>query len=125
LTLASVVLLFVEDAFPLRFPVKSHDSLAAFALATIALAYLIYRMAQRPAPMELTKAILLAAAFLFWAANQFWSNRPEATLFNDAAIGLFVLDVFLVIAGRPSAATDGCFADAGAKSRCEERSRAE
>ncbi len=53
--------------------------------------------------MELAKAILLAAAFLFWAANQFWPNLPQATLFNDIAIGLFVFDVFLVIAGWPPA----------------------
>ncbi len=47
--------------------------------------------------MEMAKAIMLAAAFLFWAANQFWPSLPEATLFNDIAIALFVLDVFLVI----------------------------
>ena len=49
--------------------------------------------------MELVKAIMLAVAFLFWAANQFWPNLPQATLFNDIAIALFVLDVFLVIVG--------------------------
>jgi hypothetical protein len=51
--------------------------------------------------MDFAKSVLLAAAFLFWAANQFWPNLPQATLFNDIAIGLFVLDLFLVMTGWP------------------------
>jgi hypothetical protein len=107
ITLADVALLFIWDVFPQKFPARSHDLLAAFSLAMIALAYLVYQIAHRPAPMEFAKAILLAVAFLFWAANQFWSNLPKATLFNDIAIGLFVLDVFLVILGWPATSTDG------------------
>ena len=109
-TLASVVLLFVEDAAPRLFPAESHDALAAFSLAMIACAYVVFQLAHRRAAAELAKAILLAAAFLFWAANQFWPNLPEAPLFNDIAIGLFVLDVFLVIAGWPPGA-NGSFPD--------------
>jgi len=109
-TLASVVLLFVEDAAPRLFPAESHDTLAALSLAMIACAYLVFQLAHRRAAAELAKAILLAAAFLFWAANQFWPNLPEAPLFNDIAIGLFVLDVFLVIAGWPLGA-NGSFPD--------------
>lgn len=105
-TLAVVVALFVEDAAPRRFPAGSHDALAAFSLAMIAVAYVIFQIVQRAALADMTKAVLLAAAFLFWAANQFWPNLPQAGLFNDIAIGLFVLDVFLVISGRPPAAKD-------------------
>jgi hypothetical protein len=107
-TLAGVVLLFVEDAAPRLFPAGSHDSLAAFSLAAIACAYLVFQLARHRSvgsAAELAKAILLAAAFLFWAANQFWPKIPEASLFNDVAIGLFVLDVFLVIAGWPPGAS--------------------
>ena len=111
-TLAGVGLLLVQDAFPGMFPAWSHASLAAFSLATIAVAYLIYELAHRPAPMELMKAMLLAGAFLFWAANQYWPNLPQAALFNDVAVALFVFDVFLVIAGWPPAATDSSFAEA-------------
>jgi hypothetical protein len=46
--------------------------------------------------------MMLAAAFLLWAANQFWPDSTPATLFNDLAIGLFVLDVFLVVIGWPA-----------------------
>ena len=35
--------------------------------------------------------MMLAVAFLFWAANQLWPDLPQATPFNDIAIVLFVL----------------------------------
>jgi hypothetical protein len=54
---------------------------------------------------------MLAAAFLCWAANQLWPDRREATLLNDIAIALFVLDVFLVMAGWPAASPDESFAE--------------
>jgi len=101
LTLISVVLLFVWDAFPGKFPARTHDFLGALPLALIAVTYLVYQAVRRPGASELVKAILLAAAFLLWAANQFWPNASAATLLNDLAIGLFVFDVFLVVVGRP------------------------
>jgi hypothetical protein len=57
------------------------------------------------------KAMMLAVAFLFWAANQLWPDLPQATLFNDIAIALFVLDVFLVIIGWPTTSPDESFAE--------------
>lgn len=110
-TLAAVTVLLCSDALPRLFPAGSHEILAAFSLATIALAYLIYQIAHRPAAMEFLKAILLAAAFLFWAANQFWPALPQATLFNDVAIALFVLDVFLVMVGWPPTSSDSSFGE--------------
>jgi hypothetical protein len=121
-TLAGVLALFVWDAAPTMFPARSHDFLGAFPLAMIAAAYLAYQFAHRPNRMELAKAILLAAAFLFWAANQFWPNLPQAMLFNDIAIGLFVFDVFLVIVGWPPGPTDAAFAESGEESRVEKES---
>src|ERR1039458_7449994 len=95
-TLASVGVLLAWDAFPRLFPAGAHDVLAAFPLAMIAVAYIIYQSAHRPVRMEFVKAIMLAVAFLFWSANQLWPDLRQATLFNDLAIALFVLDVFLV-----------------------------
>jgi hypothetical protein len=109
--LSGVAALLVWDAFPQLFPAGSHAVIAAFSLGMIALAYLVYQIAHRPARMELAKAILLAVAFLFWAANQFWPDLPQATLFNDIAIGLFVLDIFLVMSGWPQTSLDGSFAE--------------
>jgi hypothetical protein len=124
LTLAGVALLLTEDAAPRLFPAGSHAALAAFSLAAIAIAYLIFQCARRDVSIGaggIVKAVLLAAAFLFWAANQFWPNLPQAGLFNDVAIGLFVLDVFLVMTGRPAEAGDGVFGESCGCSaqRCE------
>ena len=112
-TLAAVVVLLVWDAFPAAFPPRSHDYLGAFSLAMIAVAYLAYQLERRPVAADCLKAIMLAAAFLFWAANQLWPNSPRATLFNDIAIALFVLDVFLVIVGWPEATPNSSFGETG------------
>jgi hypothetical protein len=101
LTLISVGVLLLWDILPGFFPPTAHDFLAAFPLAMIACACLVYEAARRPARSELIKATLLALAFLFWAANQFWPSTHQATLFNDIAIALFVFDVFLAMTGGP------------------------
>lgn len=121
LTLAAVGVLFVWDAFPRLFPPRSHDFLAAFSLGMIALAYLVYQIAHRPARMEFLKAAMLAVAFLFWAANQLWPNLPQAMLFNDIAIALFVLDVFLVMLGWPATSPDESFGETYSKAPGENR----
>ena len=110
-TLIGVAVLLVWDAMPQRFPARAHDTLGAFPLAMIAVAYLIYQSAHRPPARELFKGILLAIAFVLWAANQLWPDSPRATLYNDLAIALFVLDVFLVIIGWPTTSPDESFAE--------------
>ena len=120
-TLIDVAVLLVWDMVPGLFPARSHDFLAAFSLTAIAVAYLVYQAAHRPAILEFVKAVLLAIAFLFWAANQLWPGLAQATLFNDIAIALFVLDVFLVIVGWPPAAEDASFAEAGGEPRAEKQ----
>jgi hypothetical protein len=70
----------------------------------------VYQSVHRPPWRELVKVILLAAAFAFWAANQLWPNSPLATLWNDIAIALFVLDVLLAIVGWPATSPDESFA---------------
>jgi hypothetical protein len=109
--LASAAVLLICDAAPGLFPVGMHDAIGAFSLAMIAVAYLAYQMVRRAAGAEWAKSALLAAAFLFWAANQVWRNPRMAVLFNDIAIALFVFDVFLVLIGWPSALPDSSFAE--------------
>lgn len=111
LALVSTLALFAWDAAPRLFAARAHDGIEAFSLATIAVAYLIYQLAGRMSRVELAKSILLAAAFFFWAANQIVPNPRVATVCNDIAIALFVLDVFLVMTGLPSTA-EASFADA-------------
>jgi hypothetical protein len=102
IALASIVVLMAWDLFPKLFPARAHDVLGAFPLALIAFAYLAHQSVIRPERRDLAKAILLAIAFLLWAANQLWPDLPQAMLFNDLAVGFFVLDVFLAIIGWPS-----------------------
>ena len=116
-TLAAVAVLFVWDAAPRLFPPRSHDFLAAFSLTMIAVAYIVYQVAHRPARWEFVKAVMLAIAFLFWAAHQLWPDLRQATLFNDIAIALFVLDMFLVMVGWPATSPDESFAETFAGSR--------
>jgi len=102
LTLISVALLLLWDAFPNRFPPQAHDVLGALPLLAIAVAYLVDQSIRRPGRQQLFKATLLALAFVLWALNQLWPSFRQATLFNDLAIALFVLDVFWAIIGWPS-----------------------
>lgn len=115
-TLAALSILALRDVFPGVFPGWAHDFLAAFSLSAIALAYLAYQLACRPTCAQFLRAIMVAAAFFFWAANQYWSSLPQAAIFNDIAIGLFVVDLFLVIASRPSMPGSE-FAQSGAEQR--------
>jgi hypothetical protein len=116
-TLASVVALFVWNAAPQLFPARAHCFLGAFSLAMIAMAYLVYQAAHRPPAREFAKAVMLSVAFLFWAGNQLWPGSRYATLLNDIAIALFVLDVFLVIVGWPPTSPDESFGETYAESR--------
>jgi len=99
LTLGSSALLVVWDIHPQLFPSHAHDYLAAFSLGVIAIAWIVWQAARKASGPDWLKALLLAAAFVFWGANQFWPDSPSATLYNDLAVGLFVLDVFLSMAG--------------------------
>ena len=110
-TLIGVGVLLVWDVNSKWFPARAHAFLAAFPLATIAIAYLLDQSAHRPPAKEFVKAIMMGVAFLFWAANQLWPDVRQATLFNDIAIALFVVDVFLVMIGWPATSSDGSFAE--------------
>jgi hypothetical protein len=101
LTVLSLVPLLIWDAAPDELPGRAHDLLAAIPLASIAVACLLHSLLRRSTFQDLLKSCALAAAFLFWSANQLWPNHPQATLFNDIAIALFVVDAFLAILGSP------------------------
>jgi len=100
-SLASAILLLGWDVAPERFPASAHLVLGAIPLALIAASYLAYQAHARPSRAGLLRAIVLAAAFLCWAENQLLGEGRLSTLFNDLAIGLFVLDVFLTLTDWP------------------------
>jgi hypothetical protein len=106
LTLVSVVVLLAWDMSPGLFADNAHSLLGALPLALIAVAYLLYQTVRQPDRAEVFRAVVLAVAFLFWAANQFWPESPRATLYNDLAIALFVLDVFFTLVGWPDSSPE-------------------
>jgi hypothetical protein len=104
LTILALAPLLVRDILPGLLSHATHEPLAAVPLALAGVACPIYALAQRRPMPDLAKASMLGAAFFFWAANQLWPNHPEATLLNDIAVALFVMDVSLAILGWPSSA---------------------
>jgi hypothetical protein len=108
-SLAGAALLLATDLLPISR--HRHDVLAALPLALIAVAYLVHQSVLRPAPKELLKTLMIAAAFLAWAASLVWPDPVLAALFGDAAVVLFVVDVFLVIVGWPPTPPDEAFAE--------------
>ena len=99
LTVGTLCVLLAYDIRPELFPANVHAVFAASPLAMIAVALLTDRASRSAPPSEWLKAILLAAAFFFWAANQWLANPHSALVCNDIAIALFVLDIVLMIAG--------------------------
>jgi hypothetical protein len=100
--LTGVCALLAWDIRPQFFPANAHTLLGALPLAMIAVAWLAHHAAQRASFRDWLKAVLLSAAFLFWAANQCLPNARAAALCNDIAIALFVFDLVLVVAARPA-----------------------
>jgi hypothetical protein len=101
ITFASLFALLVWDVRPELFPQNAHALLGAFPLAMIAIAWLAHHAAQGGSLRDWLKAALLAAAFLFWSANQYLGNTHASTVCNDIAIALFVLDLLWIIAAPP------------------------
>ena len=101
-SLVALVPLLVWDAAPGSFPVHAHDPLGAIPLAIVGVACLAYPLSRKARPAEVAKAGVAAAAFFAWAANQYWPDHPKATLMNDVAVALFVLDVVLAVLGWPA-----------------------
>ena len=101
-SLAGIVALLAWDIHPQHFPANSHAVLGAFPLAMIGFAWLARQAFQNASCREWLKAALLAAAFFFWAVNQCLRDAHAATICNDIAIALFVLDLVVVIAPERS-----------------------
>jgi hypothetical protein len=102
-SMAAVVPLLAWDILPKQFPEGAHDALAASPLALIGLVCMVDTLLRRSSATELAKSCALAAAFLLWSANQMFPSHWSATLCNDLAVALFVLDVVIAIVSRPLA----------------------
>jgi hypothetical protein len=100
LALIGSVVLLVLDAWTGFREGDARRVVSAFPLVAIALACLVYHATWTRARHDLLKRGLLSAAFLFWAANQLFPSTGWAPVANDTAIGLFVLDLALVLWGE-------------------------
>lgn len=103
LALVPVMLLLVWDVAPRLFAADAHNLLGALPLLAIGVVFVGLQAVRRVSWPEMLRAWILAVAFFFWAANQYWPNSGWATLWNDVAIALFVLDVVLTMVGWPAA----------------------
>jgi hypothetical protein len=95
---SSVALLALDSSAGFR---DSHarEILSSIPLIAIALACLAFHATGKPRPLELVKRLLLSAAFLCWAATQLAPEAGWAPVATDVAIGLFVLDLALLLWG--------------------------
>ena len=106
LALALAAILVILDFTTGFLESPAHQVISAAPLAMIAVAHLVHQAIKHPSLLETLKAMVLAAAFLLWAAYQLLPGFPHVAVFNDLAIGLFVVDVVLVIVGK-AGDTDG------------------
>ena len=95
--------LILWDVSPTFFPARAHDVLGAAPLAIVGVACVLYPLSRQARAAEVAKASIAALAFFAWAANQYWPDHPKATLMNDVAVALFVVDIVLAVLGRPAA----------------------
>lgn len=100
LALAFAAVLVIQDLTTGFLESPAHQVIPAAPLAIIAVAHLVHQAIKHPSLLETLKAIALAAAFLLWAPYQLSPTFPHVAVFNDLAIGLFVVDVVLVIVGK-------------------------
>ena len=96
LALAAVGMLLVSDAFPRLFASTARRFLAALPLTSIALACVAHQRVRWSEPWQLAKAVVLSAAFLFWARQ---TNSGPTSPGGD------------VQRSRDRALRDGCFSD--------------
>jgi hypothetical protein len=87
---------------PARFAARAHDHLAPLPLAFISIAQFLGQLGQRPGRRQVLQAAMLSTGFLLWAATQLWPDAPRALVWNDVAIGLFVVDLYLSVARAPT-----------------------
>ena len=74
-----------------------HAQASAAPLMLIGAAYVCLQPAIQPSAMELLKRLLLGLAFLLWGYVQLLPPGIRATVLGDLVIGLYVVDLYLII----------------------------
>jgi hypothetical protein len=81
-------------------PSLRHQRAGAFALIFVGSSFICLQANLGACWMEVVKGLLLGLAFVLWGAEQFMPPGRGATVVDGLVIGIFVLDLGLVIWGR-------------------------
>jgi hypothetical protein len=76
---------------------EAHAWLTSLPLALAGVAYALLQIRLRPDRRTLLKRLLLAAAFVLWAIDQFLPSGKLAILVGDIVVSAYVLDLFWII----------------------------
>jgi hypothetical protein len=74
-----------------------HAPLSALPLLLAGASYAVLQAVLRPAPLELLRRLMLAAAFLLWGVVQLMPDGSLATDLGDLVIALYVFDLGLMV----------------------------
>ena len=66
----------------------------------IGLAFMAYQLSLSCPWPRRVKGLLLGAAFALWGSEQFLAASPWLTLMDNLVIGIFVVDLGVIVAGR-------------------------
>jgi hypothetical protein len=75
----------------------AHAWLTSVPLALAGVAYAVLQIGLRPDRWTLLKRLLLAAAFVLWAVDQFLPSGKLGMLVGDVVVSAYVLDLFWII----------------------------
>ena len=78
-------------------PAELHAYLSSFPLALAGLGYILLQVHLKPPRGTLLKRLVLAAAFLLWAAVQFLSPGRVSVFLGDVVIAAYVVDLFWIM----------------------------
>ena len=100
----SLVAAFVLLLSNLRFTMTpAHAWLSSLPLALAGLAFALLQVLLKPTRGTLFRRLLLAAAFVAWAADQLLPAGYLATVVGDAVISAYVLDLYWMMRGEQEA----------------------
>jgi hypothetical protein len=66
----------------------------------IGLAFIAYQLSRSCPWCQRAKGLMLGAAFALWGSEQFLTASPWLTLLDNLVIGIFVVDLGIIMAGQ-------------------------
>lgn len=103
LALAGIAVLLGTDIVQHFRYTDLHARLDAWPLIAVGLSYITLQIASDHSPADRAKGIFLGIAFLLWGGEQLIDRSRIATLMDEGAVTIFVIDVSLIIWSRLTA----------------------